>query len=207
MFRFPFENKVLNMITYAYLISTREDGNDNQIAEVGYLGSKTNARMFWPYGLSGHAPRGSTLISFAVNAHKQNLTAFPSHPTTRRKNMKEWEFATGNQKTGAETFYDDNGDLNILTPGGNVVIDSSGDVTITSVGNVTVTCDTLDATATTSATVTSASISLVGNVSITGNLAVTGTMLNAGVNVGGTHVHPQGVDSAGDTQQNTGVPQ
>ena len=198
MFRFPFENKVLNMITYAYLISNKEDDNDNQIAEVGYLGSKTNARMFWIYGLSGHAPRGSTLLSFAVNAHKQNLTAFPSHPSTRRKGMKEWEFATGNQQTGAETFYDADGNLNILAPG--------GDVIITAANNVTVTCDTLSATATTSATVTAPTISLVGNVAITGNLSVTGTMTNAGTDIGATHTHPQGNDSAGDSQVNTGTP-
>lgn len=44
-------------------------------------------------------------------------------------------------------------------------------------------------------------------VTINGNLSVVGTSDNNGINVGNTHIHPQGSDSDGDTQQNTGVPQ
>lgn len=33
------------------------------------------------------------------------------------------------------------------------------------------------------------------------------TLKHNGINIGSTHIHPQGADSAGNTQQNTGVPQ
>ena len=36
---------------------------------------------------------------------------------------------------------------------------------------------------------------------------VSTTLTHNGVNIGDTHVHTQGADSGGDTQQNTGVPQ
>jgi len=46
-----------------------------------------------------------------------------------------------------------------------------------------------------------------GNTTVNGNLGTVGTMENNGTNVGSTHTHPQGPDSAGNTQQNTGTPQ
>ena len=52
-----------------------------------------------------------------------------------------------------------------------------------------------------------ANTSIIGTTSITGNTTIDGTLTNNGVNVSSTHNHPQGPDSAGNTQQNTGPPQ
>jgi len=42
---------------------------------------------------------------------------------------------------------------------------------------------------------------------ISGNVAITGsTLTHNGVNIGSTHIHSQGPDSAGNTEQDTGVP-
>lgn len=73
-------------------------------------------------------------------------------------------------------------------------------LTITDTG-VDVTTTDVNVTATNSVIVTSPTTTL------DGDLEVTGSVTNGGVNIGNTHVHPQGVDSGGDTQQNTGVPQ
>ena len=48
--------------------------------------------------------------------------------------------------------------------------------------------------------VTAPLIKLTGNVQIVGNLTVSGTMLDAGVNVGSTHVHPVGAGTTGAPQ-------
>lgn len=48
---------------------------------------------------------------------------------------------------------------------------------------------------------------ITGQTTINGNVSTTGTLQNNGTNVGSTHTHPQGADSAGNSQQNTGSPQ
>jgi len=51
-----------------------------------------------------------------------------------------------------------------------------------------------------------ADVEINGNVIIKGNIETTGSFTNNGVNVGSTHKHPQGVDSKGGSQQDTGTP-
>jgi len=41
---------------------------------------------------------------------------------------------------------------------------------------------------------------------IDANISITGTVTNNGINISSTHIHPQGADSAGNSQQNTGTP-
>ena len=185
--RTPFNNVLRNMIRYAYLLKNKSDGQDNQVAEIGFYGTKIQSRIIWPYGLSGLAPRGSTMLNMILNGQAQNNACIPTYPQERRRNMKEWEFATGNYKTKAETFYDDNGDLNVLAPNGNVNIIAAKDVNVN--------CVNLTASATAQTTITSPTITLDGDVTITGNSNVMGnsdvggTLKNNGQDVGGTHTH------------------
>ena len=65
--------------------------------------------------------------------------------------------------------------------GTEIILDESGKINITSVGNVNITAPTM---------------------TLNGNLVVNGTMTNNGKDVGDTHQHAQGIDSAGNTQQN-----
>ena len=102
-----------------------------------------------------------------------------------------------------------------MKPGGDLTVDTKkdlvatvgGSANVTATGNATISATNVNVTATTTTTITSPVINLVGNVNVTGNLGVTGTALNNGVNIGETHTHTQANDSAGDTQQDTGVPQ
>lgn len=108
----------------------------------------------------------------------------------------------------------------------NVDVTSQADVNVECVnlngnatGAVEITAGTeANVTAATAATVTAPTITLAGNVVITGSLTqggggggtaslsggleVTGSMTNNGKDVGDTHRHAQGDDSAGDSQQN-----
>lgn len=43
-------------------------------------------------------------------------------------------------------------------------------------------------------------------IKLTGNVQITGTVTNAGVDISKTHTHPQGNDSDGDAQVDTGAP-
>jgi len=59
---------------------------------------------------------------------------------------------------------------------------------------------TIDLNATT-VNITATTTNIAGNVAITGS-----TLTHNGVNIGSTHIHSQGPDSAGNTEQDTGVP-
>lgn len=196
--RFPFEQKMINMISWAYLIANKIDDQDNQVAEIGFYGSRLLTRIIWPYGLSGVAPRGSTLLTMAINANKQNSCAIPTYPQERRRDMKEWEFATGNYETKAETFYDEDGNVNVLAPNGNV--------NIITANNVNVTCVNLVANASGQTTITSPTITLNGNVVVTGSAtlqsgaSISGSLTNNGTNVGSSHVH-SGVSTGNSNTQ------
>lgn len=119
-------------------------------------------------------------------------------------------------------------DIN-ATSGSNIKAEASGNIDAIAGGDMTLECANLSATATgtaqitaaTAATVEAPTITLNGNVvingtltqgggggtaSLEGGLDVTGTITNNGTDVGSTHTHPQGNDSDGDTQQNTGTP-
>lgn len=89
-------------------------------------------------------------------------------------------------------------------------------------GDINATCDNANITADTKATVTAPDIELIGAVQITGTLdvsgvstfaaniiaqadvAVTGILSQGGTDVGKNHAHPQGNDSGGATEQDTG---
>ena len=60
---------------------------------------------------------------------------------------------------------------------------------------------------TTSVTIDSPDTIVTGNLDVQGDTTVTSNITSNTVNIGGTHKHTQAVDSAGDTQQDTGDPQ
>jgi hypothetical protein len=65
---------------------------------------------------------------------------------------------------------------------------------------------TVNITANTSVDITAPITNINGNLTVNGNAVITGTVTNAGTNIGATHTHAQGLDSAGDSQVNTGTP-
>lgn len=87
----------------------------------------------------------------------------------------------------------------------NATVTTSGSATVNATGTVSVDAGS-------SCSVTAPTISLNGNVNISGltrllgGAVVTGSITNNGTNIGSSHTHPQGPDSNGDSQQNTGSP-
>lgn len=94
---------------------------------------------------------------------------------------------------GAVIEYDHAASHLQATLPGSATIDAQGDVTVTTPAALT-------ATAEGGATINADTV-------INGTLAVNGSSLtHNGTDVGDTHRHPQGNDSAGNSQQDTGVP-
>ncbi len=153
---------------------------------------------------------------------KEGEVSFYHPPTDAFLTWKE------NGDLDIETGSGGTGDINIKS--GNINI-SSGDINITS-GDITVSGGDVDITATDVSisspltTITGAltvtglanlngglNVGIGGNASVAGNMTVLGSTIlgtnvtSNGVDISNTHAHPQGVDSNGDTQQNTGGPQ
>lgn len=220
MIRFNFEQKLSNMIRYAYLISRETDDQQNQVAQIGFLGRKVQCRLIVPYGFTNGAPRGSELVVYSIGAQANNLAAMATYPQNRRKSLKEWEVSVGNQNKDSEVFYDEDGNISILAPNGDIDIRTnnieivndnidiqceditvnSSDINITA-ADVTINCDNLNINA-------SGTITLIAGGQ---TLSISsGGINNNGTNIGSDHTHPAGniLDSgSGQCTGNSGTPQ
>ena len=173
-----------------------------------YLGKVADTLVVFPYGIHGNVPPDALALLLAMQGNPDNRAAIAWTPKIR-PTLVEGEVAFYHPPTGSLAVWRPDGTLEITT-GANIVAtcanltaNVSGDTTVDSGGNVAVTAGgaaTVDAS---SATVTASTITLNGTVVVNGNFSVSGTMTNSGTNVGATHYHTQGVDSNGDTQENT----
>ena len=130
--------KIVDMLTYGYLI-TSEEREDIQETKVGFRGASLKCESIWPYGISAKAPPSSKMIMLAMNAIKSSSAVIATYPQGRRTELKYWEIATGNFKTKAETFYDDDGNVNINSPQKDLNI-NAGNMNVELRENINVNC-------------------------------------------------------------------
>ena len=91
----------------------------------------------------------------------------------------------------------------------NVVLkkdDDSSVITVYTDGNIRFKADTKVTIESPESEITG-NLTVQQNLTVNGNSSLTSTVTSNGVNIGDTHVHPQGNDSGGNTEQNTGGPQ
>lgn len=106
----------------------------------------------------------------------------------------------------------DASNLEIKTNSGDtkIIVKASEDVEITTTGEIKGQCDTADITATTSVDVTTPICTITGDLRVSGKITSptieADTSLKVAAKEMNGHTHPQGVDSNGDIQQNTGGP-
>ena len=126
----------------------------------------------------------------------------PSAPTDFRLFDAKDAFFSPGYRSGPRAIPSfPNDGAGISNYAGDVRIHAQDGIITMTAGGSTITIDA------SGVTIGGAQITNNGNTTINGNIGVTGTMQNDGTNVGRTHTHPQGNDSAGDSQQNTGRPQ
>lgn len=149
--------------------------------------------------------------------HLSDATAFVGLSSAPRK--------IGSYNANSVELRNDAGDQFIqLQPGKNINVVTPADInatcantTVTASGSITANCASATVNASGSVTVNSPVSTFNGNVVITGSLSYGAGLTGAGggtisgeLAVNGipssTHTHPQGPDSNGDTQQNTGGP-
>lgn len=192
---------------------------DQQAVFLGRVGDYT---VVFPYGLYADLPADTLLleikpgVAIPVTVKRPGDTeqAEPTffHPATNTRII-----ARNNGDLDILTDDTTPGDVNIqtvnanITASGDINATAGGDINATATGDANVTAANMTATISGSTIVDSPTTQFTGNVGIGGSLMVTGASALAGVtsngtNVGDTHTHPQGNDSAGNTEQNTGAP-
>lgn len=208
-------NKIKSLIRRVRVSLSLPDTGDYPKVQVTYLGKTGEMEVIWPYGMGGRLPVDAIPLCFNVEGMEENKAGIGTHPTIRFKVDAEGETWNGNPLSGSVTYYRENGDIEIIgknnktvTIDGDMNITTGSDVNVNAGGNVNVTSSG-------TATVTAPTMNLIGNVNITGALVVTGSVAGAsGAFTGSvtsgaisltTHTHPQGLDSRGDSQANTGV--
>lgn len=181
--------KIKNIIKIANLLSVDDSGN-LRIGNAQFLGKEQTVNIFSPYGLIHNPPISSLGVLFQVQSHENNIMSIWDDPKNRTlKNLSSCEVAVSNYNTGDYVYFKTGNVIEI--------------VGVTINANATTTNITSD-------------VNITGDMVITGNLNVTGTITaptiqaNTSLMVQGeemhNHGHPQGMDSAGNIQQNTGGP-
>ncbi len=190
--------------------------------QASFLGRIGNHTIVFPYGLYADLPAQTQLKAVDAGAALSVTGERPS-------DTEQGEPVFFHPATNTRIIARNNGDLDIITTEGagdvniqtvNANITASADVTVvaenvdvTASTNVGVTC--VDATITASTSVTldtplttaTGALAVQGGLTVTGASALGGTVTSGGTNIGESHVHAQGVDSGGDTEQNTMGPQ
>lgn len=169
---------IRNFFKVARLIATMDD-NDLRVANVQTMGKSQKVMLFTPYGLMHNPPENSMALVWSQQGHESNGIGMADDPANRTlKGLLPGEVAVGNYQTGAYILFDAQGSCKIHA--NNVKVESAG-------------------TLMTSAVITTLTSST--------SLSFAAPALdNNGTNIGDTHVHSQGNDSDGDTQQDTEVP-
>ena len=196
--------KITNLIKLGSITAIDSDTGMVPKAYIDSFGRTKMVHRFSPYGIDSNPPKNSMTIGLNINGNASEEAVLSQDIINRIKGLKEGEVVIHNTKAQSYTFYKENGDVDLVCPGdSNVSISGSkvetvgGSKTETVTGAETITAATF--------TVNAATITLNGNVVVTGSLTTPSASIG-GIDFG-SHVHPQGIDSGGDTQQNTGGPQ
>lgn len=203
----PLRQLIKAIFKIGNLVSSNDSGNF-QTGIFKYMGSTPRGQIFIPYGDLSRAPDGSQMAVFAQNGNQSNVIAFASDPKNRTiKNLKSGEKGIANYVTGSHILLTENGDVIVVSKNDLKVtagtssfeIKQNGDILAVSGNDFKVTAGS-----------TSFEMKKDGDFTFTAGTNVfvikkDGGILNNGVDIGKDHSHPQGNDSAGNTEQNTGT--
>lgn len=179
-----------NLIKLARVTLGGKDDKEYPIQQVEYNGKAKSVFVLFPYGVHANLPEDCIVGLFPVDGSEQNKFGIGGLPNERIKNLPKGEVVFFHPLTKSKIHFKNSGDIDIETE-----------------QNINVVCNNANVNATTKIDYTAPQIDLNGIVNISGILnanggaSVTGSLQSNGKDVGDTHKHNQGVDSAGDSQQ------
>lgn len=213
--------KILAIIKQAVVSLVTDDTSPYPQGQATYNGKPTNHTRLSPYGLVSNPPKDSWVLLLSSMAQSAVKFGIASDMLRRIKGLKEGECGLYNTLTQSFILLLENGDCSadikgnvLVNATGNLTATIDGDISATAGGDITANAPTGDinasaenvnATATTEINLTAPLINLNGQV------VSTGTMTAVDYKAPGepdysSHIHSQGNDSDGDTQQNVSTP-
>lgn len=154
-----------------------DDPSKFHVQQVEYMGKVSDTLMIFPYGMHANVPNDAFGIMFTIQGNQDNRGVIAWVPKGRPK-LEGGEVAFYHPPTDAFIIWRANGDLDIETGS-----DGAGKI------NINATLTTIN-----------------GNLTVTGDTTLGSVVTSDGVDIGDTHTHPQGSDSDGDSEVDTGTP-
>ncbi len=199
-------SEIKNQIKWVVVTKDGEDDPTNfHIQQIEYLGKNADTLMIEPYGLHGNVPPGAFGAMFSIQGNPDNRGVIAWTPKERR-HLESGEVSFYHPPTDAFITWKANGDLDIETGNnGTAQINiKAGDINIES-GNITIEGGDIDITAD-DVLITSPLTTIDGDLTVTGSTTLGSTVTSDGTDISDSHTHPQGVDSGGNTEVDTGPP-
>lgn len=131
------------------------------------------------YGLISNPPAGSQVLLLPQNGQESACIGLADHPNLRPvRDTASGEVGLANYLTGSYVMFRENGDIEVFTEAGKLLITIAGDVSATITGNITATVSgNVTAAVTGNLTATAAQISANGvTIDPAGNIVTTGTI-------------------------------
>jgi len=183
-------NRLKKLIRWARISKGGSDDKQFPVQQVEYMGKVGDCMMIFPYGMHGNASEDSLVLMMTPNADSANRAGIPGTPHERPK-MAINEFCLYHPKTQSIIHFRNNGDIDI-------------DTSKNKSGNLNVNTTQANITASNSVNITAPDTNINGNLTVTGDTSLSATVTSNGKDISDTHTHPQGNDSDGDSQVNTG---
>lgn len=191
---------IKNLFKIAKLLSV-DDSGDLRFGSVSMLGKNQKILLFSPYGLMHKPPSNSLTLVWSQQGQESNAIGMADDPKNRTlKNLKPGEVALGNYLTEHYIFFDENGKCTLITDDLDILVTENCNIEAKNM-SIDVQED-LDLAANNVTIEATADLTLIAS-----DTEITSTTLtHNGTNIGDDHSHPQGLDSGGNVEQNTGGP-
>jgi len=122
---------ILKRIRQAFVSLVSDDSEAHPKAQLTESGKTYEAIRLSVYGVCSNPPRDSNALVFAPSYGGEDIKYSISNDHRNRfKNLKEGEVVVGNYKTQARIFFDEDGNLNVNVPDGNLTATVGGKATL-----------------------------------------------------------------------------
>lgn len=95
---------------------TDDSRNGFPRVQITYTQRVSDASLAEPYGIHGSPPINTACLLISINGDEGNKYVIPLSMQTRKKNLKEGEFVTGNFKIGSIIYFDETGKVTVDAP-------------------------------------------------------------------------------------------
>lgn len=122
---------MLNWVTTAFVEIVGTDDTKYPTLGVSYKGKSSACTPFTPFGVYTNPPKGSGGLVFSPSGIVSNLVGIFQDYETRIKNLKVGEVVTGSPIFKSFVEFKEDGSVNLVVDGNNLLLAADGTLTLT----------------------------------------------------------------------------